>query len=342
MPTPEPTPTPAPTPTPTPKPTPTPTPRPTPTPTPTPAGITVPASIDATGATDASAALNTWLASVPNGSTIVFKAGGIYRMNVGLTFSNRSGLTFEGNGATLRSNGDASRASSLFHLNGGNRNIRIRNFTLVGNSSTPGVWSTVGEQAHGIAVNGGTGVEIANVTVSAVWGDGLYVRGWADTVWLHDSHVVSNGRMGVAIVSGRNVTVERVAFDKVGYGVFDIEPNEATGGASNVKFINNTVGVVSQVRGKAFLFGANGAAGSVVSDVTVSGNTVTGDSLDTYVTNTTRRQNIAFTNNTAHGVSPGPVLYFAHVDGLTVTGNVQPLTSGSLASISDCTGVTSR
>jgi hypothetical protein len=34
------------------------------------------------------------------------------------------------------------------------------------------------------------------------------------------------------------------------------------------------------------------------------------------------------------------VLMFAHIDGLTVTGNVQPLTSGSLASITDCTGVT--
>jgi len=36
------------------------------------------------------------------------------------------------------------------------------------------------------------------------------------------------------------------------------------------------------------------------------------------------------------------VLNFAHIDGLTVTGNVQPLTSGSLAAISDCTNVVSQ
>jgi hypothetical protein len=35
------------------------------------------------------------------------------------------------------------------------------------------------------------------------------------------------------------------------------------------------------------------------------------------------------------------VLNFAHVDGLTITGNTQPLSSGSLASIADCTNVVS-
>jgi hypothetical protein len=33
-------------------------------------------------------------------------------------------------------------------------------------------------------------------------------------------------------------------------------------------------------------------------------------------------------------------MYLSHIDGLTVTGNVQPLTSGVFAQISDCTGVT--
>jgi hypothetical protein len=32
----------------------------------------------------------------------------------------------------------------------------------------------------------------------------------------------------------------------------------------------------------------------------------------------------------------------AHVDGLTLTGNLQPLTRGVLASITDCTGVTTE
>jgi hypothetical protein len=36
----------------------------------------------------------------------------------------------------------------------------------------------------------------------------------------------------------------------------------------------------------------------------------------------------------------GPVLFFKHVDGLTVTGNIQRLSSGFLTRIIDCTGVT--
>jgi len=312
-----------------------------------PAGIPVPASIDATGTTDASAALVSFVATVPDGSTIVFKAGGVYRMDTGLRFSNRHDLTFDGNGATLKSNGVSAcaRDCSLFYLREDNTRITIRNFTLVGNSPTPGIYSENWGQASAITIVGGGDVEIANVTVSGVGGDGLTLSGvapyWPDGISFHDSHVVSSGRMGIAVVAGRNVTVERVTFFLSGYGVFDIEPNDTTQGASNVKFLNNTVGTVNQVRGKAFFFGANGAVGSSVSDVLVSGNTVTGASLDSYV-NATRRQTIIFTNNTSAVPAAGPVLEFAHVDGLTVTGNVQPLTSGVLASITDCTGVTSQ
>ncbi|MGO9179914.1 MAG: hypothetical protein ACLQHS_11750 [Candidatus Limnocylindrales bacterium] len=74
--------------------------------------------------------------------------------------------------------------------------------------------------------------------------------------------------------------------------------------------------------------------------MTISGNTITGDLLDTYV-NVARRQDIVFTNTTSTVAVAGPVLNFANIDGLTVTGNVQPLRSGSLSSITDSTGVVS-
>jgi len=341
---PSPTPTPAPTPGPTPTPTPTPTPAATPTPTPTPtavSGISVPSSIDATGTTDVSSTLKTWLGTVPNGSTIVFKAGGTYRMTTGVTLSNRSNLVFEGQGATLRSSGTEAITSSLFYLNFGNSGIVIRNFNLVGNSPTPGVYTSSGEHQHGIAIRGGTNVTIENVTISAVWGDGMYVNNDANGVRFRDSNVKSNGRMGVAIISANDVTVERVAFDKVGYGAFDIEPNSSTNIVTNVRFLNNTVGSISLVGPNGFFFGANGAVGSTVRNVTVSGNTIDNDLLYTYVTiYPNRRQNIVVTNNTSRIAGSGTILRFAGVDGLTVTGNVQPLTSGTLISVVDSTGVT--
>ena len=296
--------------------------------------VAVPASIDATGATDASVALTSFLATVPDGSTVVFPAGATYRMDLGLNFSDRHDLTFEGNGATLRSNGDNLETSSLFALWGGNTGIVIRDFNLVGNSSTPGVYQPGREGAHGVLIDGGSDVDVSGVTVSGVWGDGFYVGLWADTVSIHDSTVASNGRNGVSIIAGRNVTVQHVAFTQSGYCTFDIESNVASEGASNISFVDNTAGTW----GNVFL-AANGVPGSVVDGVTVRNNRVTGSTLLSDIT-LARRSNITFENNTSSVPADGPVLRFAHVDGLTVTGNVQPLKSGALAFIEDSTKVT--
>ena len=285
-----------------------------------------------------SAALISFVGSVPDGSTIVFKAGGVYRLNAALKFAHRHNLTFEGNGATLKAGGGTTEASSLFWLGsylGGNTGIVIRNFTLVGNSTTPGVYQGGREGAHGVLVDDGSTIDVSNITVRGVWGDCVYVGGWADAVSFHDSTCESNGRNGVTITSGSNVTVQRVAFNKSGYTTFDIEPNVSSEGARSVRFLDNTAGTWTN----SFV-SAEGAAGSVVDGVTISRNTVTGASLLTAIQLSTRRKNIVFTSNTGRVAAWGPVLRFAYIDGLTVTGNVQPLTSGSLASITNSTGVT--
>ena len=298
-----------------------------------PTTIQVPASIDSTGVADASAPLIAFLDSVPDGSTIEFPAGGIYRMDAGLKFLDRHDLTFEGNGATLRSNGDVHEASSLFALWSDDTGIVIHDFNLVGNSPSPGVYLPGQEGAHGVLIDGGGNVDVSDVTISGVYGDAFYVGGWADGVNIHDSIVKSNGRNGVAVIAGRNVTVQRVTFDESGYCTLDVEANDSTEGAANVKFLDNLVGTWGDV-----FFAADGADGSVVDGVTVSGNRVTGSSLATDVT-LARRQDIVFTNNTSTVAADGPVLKFAHVDGLTVSGNSQPLRSGSLAAIVDSTNV---
>lgn len=305
-------------------------------------GIAVPSSIDATGRRDASRPLMAWLATVPDGSTIRFKPRGVYRLDVGIQLNRRSDLTFEGNGATLKSHGarTCGRACSIFYLFRRNSGITIRNMNLVGNSPTPGVYDSAIEQAHAVAVIASHDVEITNVRIRSVGGDGLYVSAWSDGVWFHDSRVLTNGRMGVAITAGRNVTVERVSFDKVGYGAFDIEPNDSAGGATDIKFINNRIGSITMPPPKGFFFGANGAIGSTVSSITVKGNKIAADALYTSVS-VPRRQQIVFEDNEALVGGHGPILRFAHVDGLAVSGIVQPLCSGVLTSVWDSTGVAS-
>ena len=167
-------------------------------------------------------------------------------MDAGLKFLDRHDLTFEGNGATLRSNGDVHEASSLFALWSGDTGIVIHDFNLVGNSPSPGVYLPGQEGAHGVLIGGGGNVDVSDVTISGVYGDAFYVGGWADGVSIHDSIVKSNGRNGVAIIAGRNVTVQRVTFDESGYCSLDVEANDSTEGAANIKFLDNLVGTLGR------------------------------------------------------------------------------------------------
>lgn len=327
---------------------PTATPRPaaTPRPTTSPAAgcatcVVVPRTIDASGATDASAKLQAFLVTVRDGSTIVFPAGAIYRMDVGLLIRNRRNLTFLGNGATLRSGpkGTGQQVESLFYLGGlpvrPSTGITIRGFKLVGNSPEPGVYLRGRpEAAAGISILGGGDIEIDDVTISKVFGDGLTVNAGADGVRFHDSRVISNGRNGVAVINGRNVTVERSRFDKAGYTTFDIEPWVSGTMVRNIRFLDNTVGTWTN----SFV-SANGNKGTFIDGITVSRNTVTGKSLLTIIDLATRRKNVVFTDNRSAAIARGPVLRLANIDGLTVTGNVQPLSSGLFASITASTGV---
>jgi len=284
-----------------------------------------------------STALINFIGTVPDGSTIVFKAGGTYRVDKAIKFANRANLTLNGNGATLRGNGGTSTASSIFWLVA-NNGITIENFSMVGNDPTPGVYSLGNEGADGILVAEGTNIEVVNVTMSAIWGDCLYVAAWASEVTFRDSTCASAGRQGVTITAGKNVTIERVAFPKSGYCTFDIEPDVSSEGASNIQFLDNTAGTF----GQDFAAVEGSHTGAAINGITFSGNTITGGTLYTVIDNggTARMHNIVFTNNTSTVKGSGPILRFAHVDGLTVTGNVQPLSGGSLTSITDSTGVT--
>ena len=68
-------------------------------------GIPVPGSIDASGGSDVGGALQRFVDGVPDGSTIVFKSGGTYRVSHGLRLFGRHDLVFAGNGATIQTTG---------------------------------------------------------------------------------------------------------------------------------------------------------------------------------------------------------------------------------------------
>ena len=327
---------------------------PTPTPTPKPAPLssrpfpapvttgtyTVPASIDASGRTDVSSALSSFIASVPDGSVINFPAGGVYGITkaVTLSYGGRHNLVLNGNGATIKyiSNAGQNENYSVWYDKGSGSNLTFENFTLIGSSTSPGVFAPASAGQHGVLVQSNN-VEVTGCTISAVWGDALFVEG-STNVWFHNNHVVSVGRNGVTVISGVNVTAENNAFDKVGYTTFDDEPNTSAEASTNIVFRNNTAGTWTN----SFVSVEGSHTGAAIHGIAVSGNTLTGATLLTKIANggTSTMLNIVFTNNTSTVAGNGPILMFANISGLTVSGNVQPLKSGALASITASTGVT--
>jgi hypothetical protein len=284
-----------------------------------------------------------FLATVPDGSIIRFRRDGVYRMDHGLRLLNRHRLVLDGNGATLSSNPRtaATEHDSLIAMWGGNTDITIRNFHFEGNSTTPGVYQrAVKEGVHAVLIQGDR-IEVHDVTVRGMYGDAFLIHesgtstGWSTDVWIHDSRVYSTGRNGVTIIAGQDVVVERVAFDKSGYTTFDIEPNDSSQGARRITFRNNTAGTWTNT-----FFSGEGAEDSEVDGVTVTGNTVTDASIKTAIRLSTRRRNITITDNTSLVTARGPVLLLSHIDGLTISGNTQPLSRGELARIIDSTNVT--
>ncbi|MGH2465012.1 MAG: right-handed parallel beta-helix repeat-containing protein [Candidatus Limnocylindrales bacterium] len=321
---------------PTPKPTPRPAPKPRPKPAPKPpAGIAVPSSVNSSGSADASAALNSFIARVPNGSTIVFRSGGTYRLDRAIRVSGRKNLTFYGNHATLKGNGGSTEPSSLFWLINGS-GLKIENFAMVGNSTSPGVYIGGREGAMGVLVDGADNVDISGNTVRSLWGDFVEVNSGASGVRIHSNTVVNTGRNAMSVIWGNHVEFDHNTVTRAGYVIFDVEPNNSGEPSSYVTIIDNHTGYYTDA-----WFAVDGShTGASIHNITVANNVSTGKTLLTVVDSGGRKQDISFTGNRSNVTSSSTALMFKDVDGLKVTGNVQKTSHGAIASFVSCTHVT--
>lgn len=327
--------------------------------------VTVPASVDATGATDASAALQRFVDGLPNGVTIVFAAGGTYRMDHGLVLHGRHDLVFEGNGATLRAAGSASQPTdSLFALMDGDARIAIRNLTLVGNNPDAGTVDAFhggDEHLHGFYLGGASDILIEDVAIRDVYGDCVYVGTDGGTTWsrgitFQDSTCTGTGRHGVGYIAGRDVTVQRVAFDRIGMWVVDIEPNRSSEGADGFVLRDNTVGTYGLTdEYLAWLVSARaGADGAIAQNVSIVGNAITGNpasgydgdplGLNVYVDGGVGpRSGWVIRDNdatiTMSRTSHGAPIYMRETAGVVVADNRQPMRAGELARFPGSTDV---
>jgi len=323
-----------------------------------PSGIKVPASIDATGATDVGSALQRFVAGVPDGSTIVFPAGATYRVGRGLYLSGRRDLVLRGNGATIRTTGPGDMIVSSTIVITGSQRITVRDLVLVGSNAQAGTASAFGggEAQMGVAIYASTDIELDRVTMRRFLGDCVYVS--ADTssrvpserVRIHDSSCTLNGRTGVSIAASRQVTIERTRFDQLAMFVVNIEADYAWEVTTDVMIRDNTIGSYGLTdRYTSWVLAAEGAVGSTVRRVSLIGNTVSGGragydgkalGLNVTVRDRGPREDFVVRDNVATITVAGPVMQFLGVDGVTVTGNTQPLRSGRLATFTGSTDVT--
>jgi hypothetical protein len=232
-----------------------------------------PLSIRSDCSRDVTADLLRWIASVPDNSTLTFNRGGCYRIDGSLRIQDRWGLTFQGNGARFKAGTDGDVARRHFWFLGGG-NLAIRNLVVVGANPHAGAkkeaWREDRAFQHAFAFHGVQGAVLDNVRAYDVYGDFVLVRydersrdrPWSRGITVQNSTFERNGRQGIAISAGENVTLRWNYVGDVSLTTFDIEPLPDAG-ARGVRIFNNVTG-----RGR-HLWLANGGFGFDVSDVHV-------------------------------------------------------------------------
>jgi hypothetical protein len=311
--------------------------------------VTIPGSIDSTGQQTVSSALNRFINSVPDGSTIRFKADATYRLDQALHIDRRRHLTLNGNGARLilpRTHVGNESTGIIVRSSVG---TTIRNLRIVGNNHEAGTRDACcrRESQFAIGVLSSRDTLIKRVRIRRTWGDCLYVSrsssgGRSHGVTFRDSTCRLAGRHGVGLIAGSNILIAGNTFDQLGFDVVDIEPNTHFEGARDVVVRGNRIGSFG-LGGQydAWLLAACGADGSVIREVKVARNMIEGNrmgwggqvkALHMKVCGDGDRVRDGFKviRNTAKAQVRGPSLYFYGVRGVTVRGNKQPLTSGSL------------
>jgi hypothetical protein len=287
-------------------------------------------------------------------------------MTNGILLNGRNNLIFDLNGATIRSVGSGTSTNhSPFKLDSGNTDIWIRNGTLRGSNPDLGsdIYHAGVENGMGVAAFNVKRLEISNINIKNVYGDFVYIAGKGTSphipsqdVWVHNSTGDYCGRMGIVPISVTNFIIEDCNFDHIGLIAFDCEPNTSQEIINGLHIRDNVVGQWSLSGHQTNWFfacapniGATYANFNIERNVCnvapgVSVNNPAGKAPLAVRANTTDRINgFNYKDNSTtiagKGVSGYPTpFYFEHVDNLVVTGNTQPLISGSLVTANDCPG----
>jgi len=199
------------------------------------------------GATDDTRAVQAAInaAHAANGGTVYFPSSSGCYIVTGLTFYSNLNYTGESQDVCIKSASSRAPlvrtpATSAFS------NASISYLTLNGNAS-----SFTGHDC--LDLRGPTNVVIDHVTTTRCGEDGVYVTGWGtgsnpagqgDGLLITNLTSSYNGRNGLSIITGKNITVRDSVFQQhtisAPFAGVDVEPNTATQSVENVTFENCT------------------------------------------------------------------------------------------------------
>lgn len=239
--------------------------------------LAIPAIVRPDCSVDATAELTNWIASAPDGATLDFASGACYRVDGTIKIYDRSGLTFNGNGATIKAMTDGDQVRRHLWFFGGS-NLKIQNLTVRGANPNAGTsdqaWRSDRAFQHAFALQGVQGAVLDNVSAYDVYGDFVYIgsdsrvqpKRWSKGIVVRNSTFQRNGRQGIGMSAGEDITIENNYFSDVRMDVFDLEGDVSSQGARRVRIVGNRSGA-----GK-LLWLAIGGNSMNVSDIYVARN----------------------------------------------------------------------
>ena len=242
---------------------------------------TVPSKIKADCSVAVDAKISSWLATVPDNSTVQFGPGRCYGQDGTITLNGRTGLVIDGQGSEFRAltPGGSHRANWRFV---GGRNLTVRNLAVRG-SNPQGLYDHAIEWQHGFAIEGVQGMTLSSVQARETWGDGVDLWHGASSpacgddassardVVIAGATIERIGRQGVAVVDAENITVQDSTIGPVAWSSVDIETDDDCEIARNVDILRNQFGANAYGVVASVGFGANPQVG----DVTMTDNVQT-------------------------------------------------------------------
>lgn len=310
---------------------------------------------------DQTAAINSWIASVPNGTIARFRQNTCFRTEGSAELIGKSNVIVDGNGATLRAftdgcvsqdpmpssnknpydyciyKGDGASVKHLWPRNRyafdieGNKNVAVRNLNLVGyTAADPSFVVPLEAQSAFNISNHNDGVLLDRVSAQRIRGDYVTITAAQNIIVINSTFTGGAGRQGLTITDGTNVTFNNNRIGNPARSMFDLEPNLDSEELRNVHIENNTVIGGGGNGGFFSCYGANAIFDGVYfKNNTIKGAQFTINCMPPKMPNpndpaTYRRRNFQFVNNTSDTAGSTP--FGAHarirgVDGLLFENN---------------------